>query len=153
MKPLRMIGAVILVLGLFFGLAHAELVSEFHLTDGTVLRGVVIAHSGKVYSIRSKTLGVLRIHESKIRSISTQDFSANSGAASGSAPAYAGSGASASGARHVQRPGYEAKPGLATKDDEQPGHHESNHGVILGPASSGNPFGPGHHDGGFRRGY
>lgn len=42
------------------------------LTDGSVITGEVVSLSGSIYTVRSATLGTLRIEESKIRVIRLQ---------------------------------------------------------------------------------
>ncbi|WP_028315897.1 hypothetical protein [Desulfatibacillum aliphaticivorans] len=98
MKRLGVVAGVFFILALFAGAAFAGMVSEFQLTDGTVLRGEIIAHSGRVYSIRSKTLGVIRVHESKITSISSQNPSSGGVAGSSQTSSYTGSTSSTYGA-------------------------------------------------------
>ncbi|MBI9073809.1 MAG: hypothetical protein JEZ02_00260 [Desulfatibacillum sp.] len=85
MKRGRWSLVVLATLFFFAGSVLADMVSDFHLKDGSVIRGTIIAHASRVYSIRSPSLGVIRIHESKISSINTQSSSAGSGQASAAA--------------------------------------------------------------------
>jgi len=62
---------VVLCLSLAFSFtaATATETREIELTDGSVVTGEVVSLSGGVYTIRSATLGTLRIEASKIRVI------------------------------------------------------------------------------------
>jgi hypothetical protein len=49
---------------------------EIELTDGSVITGEVVSLSGGIYTVRSATLGTLRIEESKVRVIRLQGSAA-----------------------------------------------------------------------------
>jgi hypothetical protein len=62
---------------IFLALAAAAMVSaaetrEIELTDGSVISGEVVSLSGGVYTVRSATLGTVKIEESKVRIIRTK---------------------------------------------------------------------------------
>jgi len=54
--------------GLDGGVLAGE-VSEFELTDGTMIRGEIIAYSKGVYTIQSSSIGTVKIDETKIQVI------------------------------------------------------------------------------------
>lgn len=58
-----------MILGLFAGSATAGEPREIQLSDGSVVSGEVLSLSGGIYTIKSETLGTLRIEESKVRVI------------------------------------------------------------------------------------
>lgn len=71
-----------LTLAIAAGVATAAEMREIELTDGTIVTGEVVSLTGGVYTIRSATLGTLRIEESNIRTIRLKDSvrsSANTG--------------------------------------------------------------------------
>jgi hypothetical protein len=76
MKSIR--GRIVLVILVFLALAAAATVvnaaesREIELTDGSVITGEVVSLSGGIYTVRSATLGTLRIESSKIRVIGLQ---------------------------------------------------------------------------------
>ena len=49
--------------------ASAGGIREVELTDGSVITGEVLSLSNGVYSVKSETLGTMKIGESKIRAI------------------------------------------------------------------------------------
>lgn len=74
MTKRKRIGSMILV---FLTLVAAAVVNaaetrEIELTDGSVITGEVVSLSGGIYTVRSDTLGTLRIEGSKIRAIRMQ---------------------------------------------------------------------------------
>ena len=74
MMTMRRIGSIILV---FLTLVAAAVVNaaeirEIELTDGSVITGEVVSLSKGIYTVRSATLGTLRIEGSKIRAIRKQ---------------------------------------------------------------------------------
>jgi hypothetical protein len=60
---------VLLTLTVAAAVVNAAEIREIELTDGSVVTGEVVSLSGGIYTIRSTTLGTLRIEASKIRSI------------------------------------------------------------------------------------
>jgi len=79
MKSLFMI---FLTLAIAAGMVTAAEMREIVLTDGTIITGEVVSLTGGVYTVRSATLGTLRIEESKIRTIRSKNSagtSANTG--------------------------------------------------------------------------
>ena len=70
-----------LIFGLFF--VQQLNATTIELNDGSKISGQVIAMSGGVYTIRSESVGMLKIPQSKIRAIYEENASINSGANSG----------------------------------------------------------------------
>ena len=70
MKSLFMI---FLTLAIAAGMVTAAEMREIVLTDGTIITGEVVSLTGGVYTVRSATLGTLRIEESNIRTIRLKD--------------------------------------------------------------------------------
>jgi hypothetical protein len=58
-----------MILGLLAGSATAGELREVQLSDGSVVSGEVLSLSGGIYTIKSETLGTLRLEESKVRVI------------------------------------------------------------------------------------
>jgi len=77
-------GCVIAVILVILVLAAANVVNaaetrEIELTDGSVITGEVVSLSGGIYTVRSATLGTLRIEASKVRVIRLQGSAAPRG--------------------------------------------------------------------------
>jgi len=77
-------GCVIAVILVILALAAANVVNaaetrEIELTDGSVITGEVVSLSGGIYTVRSATLGTLRIEASKVRVIRLQGSAAPRG--------------------------------------------------------------------------
>jgi len=74
------IGYLVSVFLVFLALAatrvNAAETREIELTDGSVITGEVVSLSGGIYTIRSTTLGTLRLEASKVRVIRMQGSSA-----------------------------------------------------------------------------
>jgi len=70
---------VILALAAAATVVNAAETREIELADGSVITGEVVSLSGGIYTVRSATLGTLRIEESKIRAIRLQGSAAPSG--------------------------------------------------------------------------
>ena len=77
---------IVAVILIILALSAATMVNaaetrEIELTDGSVITGEVVSLSGGIYTVRSATLGTLRIAASKIRVIRLQGYTApgNSG--------------------------------------------------------------------------
>jgi len=62
-----------LTLAIAAGMATAAEMREIELTDGTIVTGEIVSLTGGVYTVRSATLGTLRIEESNIRTIRLKD--------------------------------------------------------------------------------
>ena len=58
-----------LVLALSLSIAHAGEVREIELIDGSSITGEVLSLSSGVYTIKSNSLGTIKLEEAKIRSI------------------------------------------------------------------------------------
>ncbi len=65
MKPIRL--CIILLLITFCGSAFAGELMDFELTDGTVIHGRLVSYANGVYTIRSKSLGTVKISEEKVK--------------------------------------------------------------------------------------
>jgi hypothetical protein len=78
-------GYIVSIILVFLALAavatvvNAAETREIELTDGSVITGEVVSLSGGIYTVRSATLGTLRIEESKVRVIRLQGPAAPSG--------------------------------------------------------------------------
>ncbi len=59
---------IIFLLIVLCGTAFAAELMDFELTDGTVIHGRLVSYANGVYTIRSKTLGTVKISEDKIKS-------------------------------------------------------------------------------------
>ena len=70
---------VFLALAAVATVVNAAETREIELTDGSVITGEVVSLSGGIYTVRSATLGTLRIEESKVRVIRLQGPAAPSG--------------------------------------------------------------------------
>jgi len=71
-----------LTLAIAAGMVTAAEMREIELTDGTILTGEIVSLTGGVCTIRSATLGTVRVEESNIRTIRLKDSagtSANTG--------------------------------------------------------------------------
>lgn len=79
-------GYIVSVILVFLALAASAIVvnaaelREIELTDGSVITGEVVSLSGGIYTVRSATLGTLRIEASNIRVIRLQGSAAPSDA-------------------------------------------------------------------------
>jgi hypothetical protein len=77
-------GYIVSVILVFLALAasatvvNAAELQEIELTDGSVITGEVVSLSGGIYTVRSATLGTLRIEASNIRAIRLQGSTAPS---------------------------------------------------------------------------
>jgi hypothetical protein len=58
-----------LALGLFLGSAQAGEMKEIVLKDGSVLTGEVVSLANGMYTVRSDSLGTIKLEESKVRAI------------------------------------------------------------------------------------
>jgi hypothetical protein len=63
---------LILALAATASVVNAAETREIELTDGSVITGEVVSLSGGIFTVRSATLGTLRIEESKVRIIRLQ---------------------------------------------------------------------------------
>ena len=76
---------ICLILAGFVSLnAHAGEVREIDLSDGSVINGEVLSLRNGIYTVRSDTLGIVKLEESKVRAIRPRS------PASGSQPAQSG---------------------------------------------------------------
>ena len=87
-KMMTMRRCVVSIILLFMTLVAAAAVAaaetrEIELTDGSVITGEVVSLSKGVYTVRSDTLGTLRIEGSKIRAIRMQGSAASQSNAGG----------------------------------------------------------------------
>ncbi|MCL5022720.1 MAG: hypothetical protein M1497_05035 [Nitrospirae bacterium] len=76
-------GYVVSVILVFLAVTAATVVNaaeirEIELTDGSVITGEIVSLSGGIYTVRSATLGTLRIEASNIRVIRLQGSAAPS---------------------------------------------------------------------------
>jgi hypothetical protein len=70
---------VFLTLAVAATIAKAAETREIELTDGSVITGEVVSLSRGVYTVRSATLGTIKIEESKVRIIRSQGSTGNAG--------------------------------------------------------------------------
>jgi hypothetical protein len=69
-KEMRILGAGLLfLLGVLCGSVFAGEVREIELNDGSVICGEIVSFSNGVYTLKSGSLGTIRINESEIRLI------------------------------------------------------------------------------------
>jgi ABC-type amino acid transport substrate-binding protein len=68
-----------LLLMLWCGSVFAGEQRQIELTDGSVISGEIVSFSGGVYTIKSTHLGILKIEDSKVRSIHSESGSSNLG--------------------------------------------------------------------------
>lgn len=83
MKSIRI--CIIILLTAFCGSAFAGEIMDFELTDGTVIHGRLVSYSDGVYTIKSKSLGTVKIGEDKVRATHRSGGS-STGAEAGQAP-------------------------------------------------------------------
>ena len=60
---------IFIFLAAFATLVNGAEIREIELTDGSVIAGEIVSLSGDVYTVRSATLGTIKIEESKVRAI------------------------------------------------------------------------------------
>lgn len=65
MKSIRI--CIILMFITFCGSAFAGELMDFELTDGSVIHGRLISFANGIYTIKSKSLGVVKIGEAKVK--------------------------------------------------------------------------------------
>ena len=63
----------------FFGQAFAGETKTFELLDGSIITGEIISFSEGTFTLKSETLGTVRIEESKIRAIRSRKNGGTSG--------------------------------------------------------------------------
>jgi hypothetical protein len=61
--------SILLLLGVLIGNVFAGEVREIELKDGSVICGEIVSFKGGIYTLKSSTLGTVKIEESKIRVI------------------------------------------------------------------------------------
>ncbi len=76
---MRFILCFFLVLALSLPIAHAGEVREIELIDGSIINGEVLSLSSGVYTIKSNTLGTIKLEEAKIRAIRAKSPNAGAG--------------------------------------------------------------------------
>jgi hypothetical protein len=64
-------------------LVHGAEIREIELTDGSVITGEIVSLSGDVYTVRSATLGMIQIEESKVRTIRKKRATGTAGDSAG----------------------------------------------------------------------
>lgn len=69
------------------GMVYAGEIKEIILKDGSVITGEVISLSNGIYTVKSDILGVIKLEDSKIRSIREKSSSANTSAFTASSAA------------------------------------------------------------------
>jgi len=60
-------------------LVNGAEIREIELTDGSVIDGEIVSLSGGVYTVRSATLGMIQIEESKVRTIRRKSATGSAG--------------------------------------------------------------------------
>ncbi len=65
MKTIRI--CIILLFITFCGSAFAGEPMDFELTDGTIIRGSLVSYANGIYTIKSKSLGVVKVGETKVK--------------------------------------------------------------------------------------
>lgn len=66
-----------LVLGFFLNTMLAGEIKEIVLKDGSVLTGDVISLNNGIYTIKSDILGIIKLEESKVRTIQEKSYTGN----------------------------------------------------------------------------
>jgi hypothetical protein len=61
--------SLLLLLGCLVGVGHAGGLHEMELKDGSVISGEILSMDGDTYTIRTQSLGDLKIRESEIKAI------------------------------------------------------------------------------------
>lgn len=77
MRALRWVAAAIVVVIVAAADAGAGEVREIELADGSVIAGEVLSAAEGVYTIRTVSLGTIRLEEAKIRAIRSQASAAS----------------------------------------------------------------------------
>jgi hypothetical protein len=65
----RFIISILLMMGLLISTGAAGELSQVELTDGSVICGEIISSEGGIYTLKTSTLGTVKIEESSIRAI------------------------------------------------------------------------------------
>ena len=81
--------SAIFVLLFFLETIHAGEIKELILKDGSVITGEVISLSNGIYTIKSDILGVIKLEESKVRTIQEKSSTVNPSASPSSSAATA----------------------------------------------------------------
>jgi hypothetical protein len=71
----------VVALSLIAGSARAGELREIELKDGSIITGEVVSLNNGIYTIKSDTLGTLKVEESKVRVIRPRSLSQGPGAA------------------------------------------------------------------------
>jgi hypothetical protein len=85
MRREQPMGRIILCLVLIISclpIASAGEIQEIELRDGSTISGEVLSLSNGIYTIKSDILGMVKLEESKIRSVKTRSSSGSAGSAS-----------------------------------------------------------------------
>ncbi len=65
----RVLFGFLLILTGFIGIAHCGNISKIELDDGSVIQGEIISLNNAVYTVKTATLGEVKIEASKVRNI------------------------------------------------------------------------------------
>jgi len=65
----RLIISTLLIVGVLISTGAAGELGQVELIDGSVICGEIVSSEGGIYTLKTSTLGTVRIEESKIRSI------------------------------------------------------------------------------------
>jgi hypothetical protein len=76
---MKSIFLIFLAISAAVAIANAAETREIELTDGSVITGEVVSLSRGVYTVRSATLGTVRIEESKVRTIRSKSSTSTTG--------------------------------------------------------------------------
>lgn len=82
---LKMIYSVCILVSviLMLSIAHAGEVRVIELNDGSVLTGEIVSLSSGIYTIRTESLGTLKIEEHRVRSMRMKEAAEKSGSGQG----------------------------------------------------------------------
>ncbi len=67
--------SILLLVGLTLSIAHAAGLQVIELNDGSVLTGEVVSLSNGIYTIRTESLGTLKIEEYRVRAMRIKEAS------------------------------------------------------------------------------
>lgn len=77
MSMMRILFLSLIMAGMIAAVAPAADIKEIELTDGSIITGEVLSLSSGVYTIRTGSLGILKIDDAKIRAIRPQTSSSS----------------------------------------------------------------------------
>jgi hypothetical protein len=72
-----------IIAGGLYGNVWAGEVSEFELTDGSTIRGEIVSYSSGTYTVKSKSMGTVKIDESNVQVIRVKSGDSPAGELSG----------------------------------------------------------------------